>query len=370
MKNLTEQTQPLFNRTAKVMALGLASFFCATGLQAKGVDSGGGDAIVCKKPFQKETVHLADTFNMQNSKRKELFGNDLNWSTLPRAMDAALNELYPELSKKVSNVKLTWEYVNSPLPELDDDGIVLRGREFAGCREQQLAIQNKSTGVVKVYKPLWLRLSDVDRAYLVMHEKFINISQNYKDTSPIREKILKVAESPHFFRVILEEYDWIHKSNRVFADALPEKNYRITAYLLTMAQSLALKADAIYMDELRLSALNYQRQQKRDNPNSDMEHLDWIIETMMKTIKTGEFVDRLFVEHPTTQNIRKVRKTYPKIAKELVEIVLETKVCALKHSAEKAQKEISAYLLEADSKGKYPTPYMEMIPNIHHLLCR
>lgn len=185
-------------------------------------DGGGGDGIVCPRP--QPQAYLADYFLHPGRTNSDQFIRALTPILFVNArMDesAAVNYLeaimfeYLKTSasadlrfeaERLERINfLTYVFVAS-LPELEDDGIVIPPQYVqAGCRKQQLAIQDFNTFVVQVAQPIYAQLNILDKALLRFHERYITLEKKPGELTPgVREKTMRLFLSAEFNNYLIQ----------------------------------------------------------------------------------------------------------------------------------------------------------------------
>lgn len=170
----------------------------------------GGDAIVCgpHKNDRSRIVKLADVHEAYAN--RELISTEFWDETFSE--EKALQEMIEEMRQsphlyagvEAALKTIRFEFVET-LEELDDDNIKemssipvltmdLKIDRWA-CRKQQLAIQNRATGVVRVNSSLYVKLNPVERAFLRVHEALIYLTG---DTNRTRGLVHWLFERPGF----------------------------------------------------------------------------------------------------------------------------------------------------------------------------
>jgi hypothetical protein len=178
-------------------------------------DGGGGDAIVCgKKGFMSSrTVQLADIHNMTNGPATEYRGLTGFKYSVKIALETEMRifkKVNPSLAAKVEEVlpQLRFEFVKQ-LEELDDDGIAgplskrvatIVGTRTWKCEKTQLAIQDRSTKIVRIRKDLYDDLDTSEQALLQIHEAVIFLNPGAYDTTSQRNLVAEIfRKSTHLY---------------------------------------------------------------------------------------------------------------------------------------------------------------------------
>jgi len=207
-----------------------------------GSENGGGDvSFVCNKPLYKgfrdfdfsDYVYLADTAALLRNTHDWDAYTWVNSDDLLRVALTAIREESPrlaeELSAAISNFK--WQEVGH-LDRLYDDKIRTVPE---GCKIEQLAIQDRTTGIIRVNKSLHHRLSSLEVAFLKLHEGYVNLQTpeevQARNTTRIREKLAALMSTSEFKNKIKRSkwcwYNPSHASTFAFLyDSLSQREKR------------------------------------------------------------------------------------------------------------------------------------------------
>ncbi len=195
---------------ASIGVLSQQAFAQSGGVGSGGV--GGGDGIECAGSFvladQNENTNdmFPDAYFSILAPDYWIFSN--NPDEIIRLLLDVLAIRKPDPAQKISellfdsekgNAALQFEYVDE-LAELEDDGIVLPFFDkLIGCKKKQIAIQDLSTGRVRVLKSESDKLSLLGSALLKIHEAFIYLyKKDQEDTTEIRQKVVEIFSTPEF----------------------------------------------------------------------------------------------------------------------------------------------------------------------------
>jgi hypothetical protein len=180
-----------------------------------GTGAHGGDILFCKartflKIFEIEGAKsmLADSYEA-GLKGTTLTIEELGENKILELALVSIAESNAELADRLRQhlAQFQWIYVHD-LEELNDDDIQDVPK---GCEKKQVAIQDMSTGVIRVHNERFGWLTQLDRALLKLHEAFIKESMPKDDriqnTRLVRERIGQVATSAEL-KTRIDQTSW------------------------------------------------------------------------------------------------------------------------------------------------------------------
>lgn len=191
--------------TTLLLLLGSAICFAGT------KDSGGGVGFLCREGGSSK-VYLADTYSVVRSGAIEKF-RALDQQSVFLAAGKRFETIAPEGVfrdgfKKRRALDIGWTLLHraQSIRYVQGGRLALLGDDFIpahaipeNCEKVQLAVQDLKTGVVHYDKSLVDRLSPIEIGFLRLHETLIAVrDQPLRDTTPIREGLVRVLASPDF----------------------------------------------------------------------------------------------------------------------------------------------------------------------------
>jgi hypothetical protein len=200
--------------TAQVLVLPLGNIAFAKG---GAIDSGGGVVVVCKEG-RDEKVYLADIFKESRIKRFGTSAKDTT-SNLDSAFASfvkVIDRIHPDkvfATPEGADVTLggILAYKRSKLSFVDGGELELLNDDHIselpeGCHKEQLAIQEISTGVVRVNKRLLAGLGYVEQAFFQLHEALIAWrAAPGESTASIRGQVESVLNEQISFEALVRE---------------------------------------------------------------------------------------------------------------------------------------------------------------------
>lgn len=175
-----------------------------------GMDTGGGDALICTEKnwtgiFDRKKVYLADTYAFFQSEDKNRLApfRKLSEPEIIQAILHAVRDFDAELGDTLADNLGRLHFVPvASVEELDDDNLQDLPRN---CRKKQLAIQEPG-GLVRYDQKLFASLSRLEQALFKLHESYIRARTPSEaaqhDTTAVRARVAEFARSRPFAKFL------------------------------------------------------------------------------------------------------------------------------------------------------------------------